>query len=94
MKKVGSRELKNRLGRYLAQVERGETIVVTDRGRPVAKLGPVVPPEDAHEKTVDDILHELAAQGHIRLATRPFADFKPVKAKGKPASRMIIEDRR
>ena len=33
MKTVGSRELKNRLGRYLGLVRRGETIIVTDRGK-------------------------------------------------------------
>ncbi len=40
MKRVGSRKLKNRLGRYLGLVEKGEVIVVTDRGKPVAKLVP------------------------------------------------------
>ena len=33
MKTVGSRELKNRLGRYLGLVGKGETIIVTDRGK-------------------------------------------------------------
>jgi len=32
MRTVGSRELKNRLGRYLGLVGKGETIIVTDRG--------------------------------------------------------------
>jgi len=35
---VGIRELKNGLSRYLARVRRGEEIVVTDRGAPVARL--------------------------------------------------------
>jgi prevent-host-death family protein len=93
MKKVGSRELKNRLGKYLAQTRKGQTIVVTDRGEAVAKLVPVdskPSPEDALEAR----LRELAAAGHIRLATRPFEDFKPIRVKGKPASQIIIEDRR
>ncbi len=38
MKTVGSRELKNRLGRYLGLVRKGETIIVTDRGKPVARI--------------------------------------------------------
>ena len=42
MKTVGSRELKNRLGRYLGLVRRGETIIVTDRGKTVAHL---IPPQ-------------------------------------------------
>ena len=35
---VGVRDLKNNLSRYLDQVEAGVEIVVTDRGRPVARL--------------------------------------------------------
>ena len=35
---VGVRELKSKLSEYLGRVEAGEDIVVTDRGRPVARL--------------------------------------------------------
>ncbi len=42
MQRVGSREFKNRLGRYLRAVRNGQTLLVTDRGKPVAK---VCPPE-------------------------------------------------
>jgi len=35
---VGVRELKNNLSRYLDQVEAGVEVVVTDRGRPIARL--------------------------------------------------------
>jgi prevent-host-death family protein len=35
---VGVRELKNHLSRYLDDVARGTDVVVTDRGRPVARL--------------------------------------------------------
>ena len=93
MKKVGCRELKNRLGRYLARVEAGETIVVTDRGKPVAQLAPLAE-NGPRPKTLDELLKELEAAGHVRLGTRPFRARRLVKAKGKPASQMIIEDRR
>jgi prevent-host-death family protein len=93
MRKVGSRELKNRLGKYLARARKGQTIVVTDRGEPVAKLVPIDKPQNP-EDALKTRLRELEAAGHIRLATGPFRDFKPVRSKGKLASRMIIEDRR
>jgi antitoxin (DNA-binding transcriptional repressor) of toxin-antitoxin stability system len=35
---VGIRELKANLSRYLARVREGETLVITDRGKPVAKV--------------------------------------------------------
>lgn len=43
MTSVGIRELRQRASQLLRLVERGETIEITDRGRPVAVLGP--PPE-------------------------------------------------
>lgn len=41
MRSVGIRELRQQASRVLRDVERGETIEVTDRGRPVALLVPV-----------------------------------------------------
>lgn len=35
---VGVRDLKNQLSRYLDRVQHGEEVIVTDRGRPVARL--------------------------------------------------------
>lgn len=40
MTSVGVRELRQRASELLRLVERGETIEITDRGRPVALLGP------------------------------------------------------
>ena len=37
---VGIREFKARLSEYVAQVSNGGEVVVTDRGRPVARLVP------------------------------------------------------
>jgi prevent-host-death family protein len=41
MTSVGIRELRQRASELLRLVEAGETIEVTDRGRPVAMLGPI-----------------------------------------------------
>ena len=41
MTRVGVRELRQRASELLRLVERGETIEITDRGRPVALLGPL-----------------------------------------------------
>jgi prevent-host-death family protein len=41
MVEVGIRELKRHLSEYLDRAARGETLRVTDRGRPKAILGPV-----------------------------------------------------
>ncbi len=87
---VGSRELKTRLGTYLRRVRRGATLVVTDRGEPVAELRPVaggVSPEDAG----------LAALEALGVVTRSkgarLASLRPIRSKGRPASEAVIEGR-
>lgn len=92
MKTVGSRELKNRLGRYLKLVGKGETLIVTDRGKPVARIVPT-DSNEGESRSVDEVLKQMEAEGHLRLGTRPFKRFKPIRLKGKPLSKIILEDR-
>jgi len=93
MRKVGSREFKNRLGRYLSAVQRGQSLLITDRGRPVARVSPP-DREEVPKASLEDRLRELEAQGLIRLAKRPMRSFRAVASRGKPASQMLLEDRR
>ena len=46
MNEIGSFEAKNKLSELLARAEKGEEVVITRRGRPVAKL---VPMNDSHD---------------------------------------------
>jgi antitoxin (DNA-binding transcriptional repressor) of toxin-antitoxin stability system len=93
MLKVGSREFKNRMGRYMLVIRKGDTLLVTDRGKPLAKVCP--PDQDAQPSpTLAGVLNQLEQEGKIRLGRRPLGKFRPVRVKGKPASRTIIEDRR
>jgi prevent-host-death family protein len=59
---VGVAELRQNLSRYLRRVERGERLVVTDRNRPVAELGP---PPSAGGK-----LDRLIAEGRVSRPLR------------------------
>jgi prevent-host-death family protein len=43
MDAIGVRELRQHASRWLERVRRGESILVTDRGRPTAKLVPIEP---------------------------------------------------
>ena len=65
MTSVGVRELRQRASELLRRVEEGETIEVTDRGRPVAVLSPV--PEGSP-------LEQLRALGEIEPATADLDD--------------------
>ncbi len=41
--RVGVRELRQNLSVYLRRIEAGETLEVTEHGRPVARLAPMLP---------------------------------------------------
>jgi prevent-host-death family protein len=92
MQTVGSRELKNRLGRYLRLIGKGEALIITHRGKPVARLLPPSP-RNEEEPGMEGILQQLEAEGHLLRGTGRFKPFIPVSVKGKPVSRMILEDR-
>lgn len=53
MKVIGVRELRQHASRYLAQVEAGEEIAITNRGRTVARLIPVADNERGRESLID-----------------------------------------
>ena len=93
MRSVGSRELKNRLGRYLALVKQGQSLLITERGRPVATLTQATG-EISQPRTVDQILGELESHGALQRAKKSIRPFSPIKTRGKAASQIIIEDRR
>jgi len=42
METIGVRELRRDASRWLARARAGETFVITDRGDPIAQLGPLV----------------------------------------------------
>lgn len=41
MNRIGVRELRRDASRWLARVRAGESFVITDRGNPIAQLGPL-----------------------------------------------------
>ena len=67
MKKVGVRALKQNASAVVAEAAAGETITITDRGRPVARLIPLPAGR----------LEALVAAGRARPARRRLADIDP-----------------
>ena len=65
MERVGIRELKNRLSKYVRQVQAGDIVIVTDRGRVVAELRP--PGQGAQRGDIHPGLLDLERRGLIRL---------------------------
>ncbi len=67
MKKATITETKNRLSALIDAVKAGETILILDRGRPVAKLVPI-----ADLEADDDArLARLERAGLVRRAAKP-----------------------
>jgi prevent-host-death family protein len=61
-------ELKARLSEYLNQVKAGGEVLITDRGKPVARLMPL-----ARSRTIKESLVKMEQQGLIKLGTGQLA---------------------
>lgn len=61
MKTTAIAQLKAKLSEYIAWVKRGEEVLVTERGRPVARIVPVTP-----GTADDDRIRSLTARGVVR----------------------------
>jgi prevent-host-death family protein len=86
---VGARELKTRLGTYLQRVREGRTLVVTERGEPVAELRPISP----HQPWSSALL-KLSARGAVTLPTRHgLSTFRPIRNCGASLSDAVLRDR-
>lgn len=68
MVQVGIRELRQRASELLRLVERGETVEITDRGRPVALLTPL---------PGGSPLERLRAAGEVEEASTALVDLPP-----------------
>lgn len=89
--RVGIREFKAHLSRYLRRVETGEMLIITDHGRPIARLFPAaIRLEDRMQAMVDAGLAEW--NGELGAP----ADFAPTIriSEGQTLAEMILEDRR
>jgi prevent-host-death family protein len=82
---VGVRELHDRLSEYLEKVEQGAQIVVTRRGKPIARLSKV---------GAQRPLEELERRGLVRWPKRPKGIPKPLPGAKGPVSDYISEQRR
>lgn len=94
MATVGVARLKASLSQYLARAKAGEEVIVTERGRPVARIVPI-----AEDRTgIDPRLLELERKGLARIGTGRLPDDfwewpRPKDPEGL-ALQYLIEERR
>jgi prevent-host-death family protein len=82
--RVGVRELRQNLSVYLERVKAGETLEVTERGEPVARLGPRAPRPGS-------IIDQMIADGRITPATLRPRDIPPPQPNLDPAQKTLTE---
>ena len=89
---AGIKEVKNNLSRYLACVKGGEEVLITERGKPVARIVK----ENQGNRAIRVALGPLIEKGLIALPSERInkENLFPLKARGKLVSEMVIEDRR
>jgi prevent-host-death family protein len=85
MAEVGIRQLRDHLSQFLVRVQAGEEVVITDRGRAIARVLPM-----SGERTIDRLIREgKVTPAKQRMRSRP----KPLKTPG-TVSDLIAEQRR
>ena len=77
MKTVGLRTLKNKLGEYVRAAASGETVIITDRGRPVAEINPARQVPDRYRD--HPVLARGIREGWITPARDPRGPLPPRK---------------
>lgn len=89
---VGIKEAKNKLSSYLAHVKAGEEVVITERGKPIARIVKA----GEGRPSIQASLAPLIRQGLVVIPSRDLIREPAirVKAPGKSLSEMVIEDRR
>lgn len=85
-REVGVRELKAHLSEHLRNAQRGQVILVTDRGRPVARIVPAGLPEG---------IVRLIQEGRLTWSGRPFrVPRERPRVRGRPnLADIVIADR-
>ncbi len=88
MTQVGVRELKSKLSEYLSRVKQGESVVVTERGTPIAIIMP------SASESAEQAMRRLVAMGILtRYGGKPKRLPNPIPWPGKPLSEYVIEGR-
>jgi prevent-host-death family protein len=85
--RVGVRELRQNLSVYLDRVKAGESLEVTEHGRPVARLTPRPPDRQS-------VVDRLIAEGRITPARVDHRTLRlPPSSPGRPLSEILREMR-
>jgi prevent-host-death family protein len=87
--KVGIRELKENLSKYMTKVKSGQTIIITDHGKPVGRIIP-------EGQSLEERIEALRKAGVIAWSGKKLKRIKPpaVNRSDKLVSDIVIEMRK
>ena len=85
---AGIRELKARLSAYLRRVKAGETLVITERGKPIGRIVPV-------SQSVPDQLELLVQAGLVAWNGQKLSRIAPVAQvkEDRSVAELLLENR-
>jgi prevent-host-death family protein len=89
---AGIKELKNQLSRYIGLVKKGDDVLITERGRIIARIVK----EDSSSSSLRQSLQPLVLKGQVVMPTREINRDIPklIELSGKAVSDIVLEDRR
>ena len=89
---AGIKQLKNHLSRYIGLVKKGDDVLITERGRVIARIVK----EDSRSFRLRQALQPLILKGQVIMPTREIErDIpEPFELNGRPVSEIVLEDRR
>jgi prevent-host-death family protein len=93
--RIGLREANHNFSRLMRAVRRGTEVVLTERGRPVARLTRIEALAGPEAESTTELLHRLSDQGLVRRATKagPLPSWKPRKISGAPIAETVRVER-
>lgn len=89
--RVSIGRLKARLSEYLRRTRAGEAVIVTDRGRPVARLAPLEGEVAVEGRAAELVRAGLARRPHRTLDLRTLAANRPRDPEGRSLEAVLEE---
>ena len=82
------RQLKTQLSKYLSQVKAGGAVLITEYGKPIGWIVPVI-------EAIEDRLEQLSQAGVIAWSGQPLTPMTPVATTTGPrtVADLLLEDR-
>lgn len=95
MKRVSITEAKNNFSVLIRGLKSGSSVLITDRGRPVARLAPVSTDESHPDETIARLIREGLVRPRRKPLSKEFLEAEPPRVReGFPVVDALLEERR